>query len=119
MEAGAFLRSFISPHPKFCPRRFDRVLPRFPGAPSSSRASQVTVAEEGEWRQYRGPRPRKDWAADWVQSNEGTVRRLPIYVGGASLLAVLFNRAVSGIAPVADASRQCLLSSLLLSLPNL
>ncbi|CAE5967543.1 unnamed protein product [Arabidopsis arenosa] len=33
------------------------------------------------------------------------VRSLPIYVGVASLLAVLFNRTVSGIAPVADASR--------------
>lgn len=33
------------------------------------------------------------------------MRSLPIYVGGVSLLAVLFNRAVSGIAPVADASR--------------
>ncbi|PKI69277.1 hypothetical protein CRG98_010350 [Punica granatum] len=61
-------------------------------------------APEGERGQYRGPKPRKDWAADWVPNNEGTVRSLPIYVGGASLLAVLFNRAVSGIAPVADAS---------------
>ncbi|KAH9773567.1 protein COFACTOR ASSEMBLY OF COMPLEX C SUBUNIT B CCB4 [Citrus sinensis] len=37
-------------------------------------------------------------------SNDDAVRSLPIYVGGASLLAVLFNRTVSGIAPVADAS---------------
>lgn len=43
--------------------------------------------------------------ADWVSKNDAVVRSLPIYVGGASLLAVLLNRAVSGIAPVADASR--------------
>jgi hypothetical protein len=30
---------------------------------------------------------------------------LPVLVGGASLVAVLLNRAVSGIAAVADASR--------------
>lgn len=42
--------------------------------------------------------------ADWVSNNDDTVRSLPIYVGGFSLLAVLFNRTLSGIAPVADAS---------------
>lgn len=42
--------------------------------------------------------------ADFVSRNDDSVRSLPIYVGGASLLAVLFNRALSGIAPVADAS---------------
>lgn len=42
--------------------------------------------------------------ADWVSSNDDLVRTLPIYVGGVSLLAVLFNRTLSGIAPVADAS---------------
>ena len=42
--------------------------------------------------------------ADWVSKNDDVVCTLPIYVGGFSLLAVLFNRAVSGIAPVADAS---------------
>lgn len=56
-------------------------------------------------RGYRGPKPSKDLVADWVMSNDDAVRSLPIYVGGASLLAVLFNRTVSGIAPVADASR--------------
>ncbi|XP_025013284.1 protein COFACTOR ASSEMBLY OF COMPLEX C SUBUNIT B CCB4, chloroplastic isoform X2 [Ricinus communis] len=53
---------------------------------------------------YRGPKPKRDLVADWVSNNDDTVRSLPIYVGGASLLAVLFNRAASGIAPVADAS---------------
>lgn len=43
--------------------------------------------------------------ADWVAKNDDLVRSLPIYVGGVSLLAVLFNRTVSGVAPVADASR--------------
>ncbi|XP_044492209.1 protein COFACTOR ASSEMBLY OF COMPLEX C SUBUNIT B CCB4, chloroplastic isoform X3 [Mangifera indica] len=56
-------------------------------------------------RGYKGPKPSKDWVADWVTNNDDTVRSLPIYVGGVSLLAVLFNRTVSGIAPVADASR--------------
>ncbi|XP_044492208.1 protein COFACTOR ASSEMBLY OF COMPLEX C SUBUNIT B CCB4, chloroplastic isoform X2 [Mangifera indica] len=59
-------------------------------------------------RGYKGPKPSKDWVADWVTNNDDTVRSLPIYVGGVSLLAVLFNRTVSGIAPVADASRSCL-----------
>ncbi|PIA62336.1 hypothetical protein AQUCO_00200377v1 [Aquilegia coerulea] len=53
---------------------------------------------------YRGPKPKKDWIANWVSQNDDFVRSLPIYVGGISLLAVLFNRTVSGIAPVADAS---------------
>nr|XP_043607117.1 protein COFACTOR ASSEMBLY OF COMPLEX C SUBUNIT B CCB4, chloroplastic isoform X2 [Erigeron canadensis] len=42
--------------------------------------------------------------ADWVSKNDDFVRRLPIYVGGISLLGVLFNRTLFGIAPVADAS---------------
>ncbi|XP_042056044.1 protein COFACTOR ASSEMBLY OF COMPLEX C SUBUNIT B CCB4, chloroplastic-like [Salvia splendens] len=45
-----------------------------------------------------------DLLAEWVSKNDDFVRSLPIYVGGASLAAVLLNRAVSGIAPVADAS---------------
>ncbi|XP_023513804.1 protein COFACTOR ASSEMBLY OF COMPLEX C SUBUNIT B CCB4, chloroplastic [Cucurbita pepo subsp. pepo] len=53
---------------------------------------------------YRGPKPSTDWVAEWVSKNNDAVRSLPIYVGGISLLVVLFNRAVSGIAPVADAS---------------
>ncbi|KAK9116990.1 hypothetical protein Sjap_015937 [Stephania japonica] len=54
--------------------------------------------------EYRGPRPRRDWVGEWVSRNDDIFRSLPIYVGGVSLLAVLLNRAVSGIAPVADAS---------------
>jgi len=59
---------------------------------------------KGEIR-YRGMKPRREWIADWVSNNDDLVRSMPIYVGGLSLLAVLFNRTVSGIAPVADASR--------------
>lgn len=59
---------------------------------------------KGENR-YKGPRPGRERIADWVSNNDDLVRSLPIYVGGLSLLAVLFNRTVSGIAPVADASR--------------
>lgn len=54
---------------------------------------------------YKGPKPKRDWLGDWVSRNDDAVRSLPIYVGGFSLLAVLFNRTVSGIAPVADAGR--------------
>jgi hypothetical protein len=50
-------------------------------------------------------KPKRDWAADWISNNDDTVRGFPIFFGGASLLAVLVNRAVTGIAPVADASR--------------
>ncbi|KDP21271.1 hypothetical protein JCGZ_21742 [Jatropha curcas] len=53
---------------------------------------------------YRGPKPRRDWVADFVSNNDDTVRSLPIYVGGVSLLAVLLNRTAANIAPVADAS---------------
>ncbi|XP_029127432.1 protein COFACTOR ASSEMBLY OF COMPLEX C SUBUNIT B CCB4, chloroplastic isoform X3 [Cajanus cajan] len=52
---------------------------------------------------YTGPKPKRDFLADWVSQNDDAVRTLPIYVGAASLLAVLLNRALSGIAPVADA----------------
>ncbi|KAI3942859.1 hypothetical protein MKW92_012841 [Papaver armeniacum] len=54
---------------------------------------------------YKGPKPKRDWLGDWDSRNDDAVRSLPIYVGGFSLLAVLFNRTVSGIAPVADAGR--------------
>ncbi|RCV35745.1 hypothetical protein SETIT_7G264600v2 [Setaria italica] len=52
----------------------------------------------------RALRPRHEWVEGWVRSNDTLVRSLPILVGGASLVAVLLNRAVSGIAAVADAS---------------
>ncbi|KAL9421353.1 hypothetical protein AB3S75_038840 [Citrus x aurantiifolia] len=88
MEAGTIFYSAIPWKPK-------RSFPRNPSTfPRFIRAS----------RGYRGPKPSKDLVADWVMNNDDAVRSLPIYVGGASLLAVLFNRTVSGIAPVADAS---------------
>ncbi|KAL1197755.1 Protein COFACTOR ASSEMBLY OF COMPLEX C SUBUNIT B CCB4 [Cardamine amara subsp. amara] len=64
---------------------------------ASSSTSQKPIS-------YEGQKPSKNFVADFVSRNDDSVRSLPIYVGGASLLAVLFNRAVSGIAPVADAS---------------
>ncbi|XP_078438408.1 cofactor assembly of complex C isoform X3 [Wolffia australiana] len=53
---------------------------------------------------YQGSKPRRNLVADWVSKNDEAARFLPIYVGGFALLAVLLNRALSGIAPVADAS---------------
>ncbi|KAL0304958.1 UNVERIFIED_CONTAM: protein COFACTOR ASSEMBLY OF COMPLEX C SUBUNIT B CCB4, chloroplastic [Sesamum calycinum] len=89
MEAGTLLRSVVPLSPT---RR------RFASRPRSVRAS---LSPRGG---YQGPRPKREWVADWVSKNDDFVRSLPIYVGGASLFAVLFNRTVSGIAPVADAS---------------
>ncbi|KAH1260003.1 Protein COFACTOR ASSEMBLY OF COMPLEX C SUBUNIT B CCB4, chloroplastic [Glycine max] len=54
---------------------------------------------------YRGPTPKRPFLADWVSQNDDLVRTLPIYVGSASLFAVLLNRSLSGIAPVVDAGR--------------
>ncbi|WJX56924.1 Protein COFACTOR ASSEMBLY OF COMPLEX C SUBUNIT B ccb4, chloroplastic [Trifolium repens] len=64
---------------------------------SSSPSNSCTVYS------FRSPKPKRDFLADWVSQNDDVVRPLPIYVGTASLFAVLFNRAISGIAPVADA----------------
>ncbi|KAF2310543.1 hypothetical protein GH714_014053 [Hevea brasiliensis] len=50
-------------------------------------------------------KPYRNLVADWVSNNDVTVRSFSIFIGGASLLAVLFNRAASGIALVASASR--------------
>nr|VDD51226.1 unnamed protein product [Brassica oleracea] len=98
MEAARFINQIqITKNPN---RRFSRPpldFPRFVRASSSSTSQQ-------EPKSYRGPKPSKNLVADFVSRNDDSVRSLPIYVGGASLLAVLFNRAVSGIAPVADAS---------------
>ncbi|KAK9276171.1 hypothetical protein L1049_005702 [Liquidambar formosana] len=91
MEAGSLLRTPIPWNPKR--------LASLPAFPRFIRAS--SNLQEGR---YRGPKPKRDWVADWVSNNDDTVRSLPIYVGGVSLLAVLVNRSVSGIAPVADAS---------------
>uniref|UniRef100_A0A1J3FVJ8 Protein COFACTOR ASSEMBLY OF COMPLEX C SUBUNIT B CCB4, chloroplastic n=1 Tax=Noccaea caerulescens TaxID=107243 RepID=A0A1J3FVJ8_NOCCA len=92
MEARIILQIRIPWNPN---RRFSSSSPRF------VRASSLTSKNS---KSYGGPKPRKNLVADFVSRNDDSVRSLPIYVGGASLLAVLFNRAVSGIAPVADAS---------------
>ncbi|KAM7487367.1 hypothetical protein LguiB_024851 [Lonicera macranthoides] len=104
MEAGTLFRPIIPLKPQRTSRR--RCLSSFP------RFIRVSSSSQGD---YKGPRPKREWVADWVSKNDGTVRSLPIYVGGASLLAVLFNRTVSGVALVADASRQNLLSGCLCS----
>ncbi|GAB2302416.1 Protein COFACTOR ASSEMBLY OF COMPLEX C SUBUNIT B ccb4, chloroplastic [Dionaea muscipula] len=52
---------------------------------------------------YGALKPKRNFVADWVSENDDIVRGLPIPVGGFSLIAVLLNRTVSGIAPVADA----------------
>ncbi|WOL20302.1 protein COFACTOR ASSEMBLY OF COMPLEX C SUBUNIT B CCB4, chloroplastic [Canna indica] len=71
---------------------------------SSSRVALVILSSASSQKAYKGPRPRRDLVGDWVASNDGLVRSLPIYVGGLSLLVVLFNRTFSGIAFVTDAS---------------
>ncbi|GMH01646.1 hypothetical protein Nepgr_003485 [Nepenthes gracilis] len=93
MEAGSLLR------PGWCIPKLPlrRPLPAFPPLARPSLSSSQKA--EG----YRGPKPKRNLVADWVYSNDDTVRILPTYVGGFSLLAVLLNRAVFGIAPVADA----------------
>ncbi|XAR64994.1 hypothetical protein NMG60_11008916 [Bertholletia excelsa] len=97
MEAGSLLRPVIP-----VTRERHHLLPSHRRLlPTFHRSVRVASSlQEG----YRGPKPRREWLADLVSENDDAVRSLPIYVGGASLLAVLFNRAVSGIAPVADAS---------------
>ncbi|KAL3631089.1 hypothetical protein CASFOL_024073 [Castilleja foliolosa] len=89
MEAGIILRSVA---PLYPPRR------RFT---SLQRSIRVSLNPQ---RGFQGPRPKREWVADWVSKNDDVVRSLPIYVGGVSILAVLFNRTVSSIALVADAS---------------
>ncbi|XVE84968.1 hypothetical protein DITRI_Ditri17bG0054400 [Diplodiscus trichospermus] len=100
MEAGRILHRGV-PWTLGRPRRPPRP-PRPSPLPTFPRFIRASSIQRGS---YKGPKPSRDWIADWVSKNDDAVRSLPIYVGGASLLAVLFNRAVSGIAPVADASR--------------
>ncbi|KAG7585213.1 Cofactor assembly of complex C subunit B CCB2/CCB4 [Arabidopsis thaliana x Arabidopsis arenosa] len=97
MEARIILQIQIHWNPNRKSSRTPLDFPRFIRASSSSSTSQKP-------RSYRGPKPSKNLVADFISKNDDLVRSLPIYVGGASLLAVLFNRTVSGIAPVADAS---------------
>ncbi|KAL1317339.1 hypothetical protein HN51_069412 [Arachis hypogaea] len=66
---------------------------------SSPRSSSSSSSADS----YKGPKPKRDFLADWVSKNDDVVRTLPIYVGAASLFTVLLNRALSGIAPIADA----------------
>lgn len=54
---------------------------------------------------YKGPKPKKALVVDFISKNDAAVRSLPIFVGGFSLLAILLNRAFSGIALVTDAAR--------------
>ncbi|KAL0538954.1 hypothetical protein IC582_023125 [Cucumis melo] len=96
MEAGIFFAVTPIPWTSNFKRTHSSLRRSFPRI---IRASSSTSQ-----RSYRGPKPSTDLVADWVSNNDDTVRSSPIYVGGISLLLVLFNRAVSGIAPVADAS---------------
>ncbi|KAH6756389.1 cofactor assembly of complex C [Perilla frutescens var. hirtella] len=89
MEAGILQRLVVPLNP---PRR--RSVSRL-------RSIRVSLNSEGE---SQVPKPKRELLAEWVSKNDDVVRSLPIYIGGASLVAVLLNRAVSGIAPVADAS---------------
>ncbi|XP_052172634.1 protein COFACTOR ASSEMBLY OF COMPLEX C SUBUNIT B CCB4, chloroplastic isoform X4 [Diospyros lotus] len=100
MEAGTLLlRPIVITAPIWNPKRRSFLRRCVPALLRSVRASSNLQGG------YRGPKPRREWAADLVSENDDVVRSMPIYVGVLSLLAVLFNRAVSGIAPVADASR--------------
>ncbi|KAK4263324.1 hypothetical protein QN277_028754 [Acacia crassicarpa] len=104
MEAGSLVSChFLAPPPKSS--SFPSLPPTFSlhflvSSSSSSSNSSITNSKPN----YRVPKPKRDWIADWVSQNDDTVRTLPIYFGAASLLIVLFNRALYGIAPVSDAS---------------
>ncbi|XP_061360819.1 protein COFACTOR ASSEMBLY OF COMPLEX C SUBUNIT B CCB4, chloroplastic isoform X2 [Gastrolobium bilobum] len=70
----------------------------------SSSSSSSSPSSSSSVYSYRGSKPKRDFLADWVSQNDDAVRTFPIYIGSASIFAVLLNRAISGIAPVADAS---------------
>jgi hypothetical protein len=97
MEAGTALRLHFTLNTHIL-NRISKPKSSFT-LPSSSPSNSSTVYS------FRSPKPKRDFLADWVSQNDDVVRPLPIYVGTASLFAVLFNRAISGIAPVADAGR--------------
>ncbi|KAL3501268.1 hypothetical protein ACH5RR_035717 [Cinchona calisaya] len=106
MVAGTFLRHIpLKSKPQTQQGQHNYRYPKrnylFSFSPRSVTVKSSSLNSQGN---YQGPKPKKEWVADWVSQNDDVVRSLPIYVGGLSLLAVLFNRAVSGIAPVADAS---------------
>ncbi|CAL5188832.1 unnamed protein product [Lathyrus oleraceus] len=98
MEAGTALRLHFTLHtPISVSNRTSNPKTAFTLSSSPSRSHSSTV------HSFLGPKPKRDFLADWASQNDDVVRPLPIYVGTASLFAVLFNRAISGIAPVADA----------------
>lgn len=83
------------------------VKPLFPcaatlNAPYSSIFTRAKV--KAEYNKYRGPTPKKDLVQEWIYKNDNVIRTSPIYVGCFSLAAVLLNRTLSGISPIADAS---------------
>ncbi|KAI8006966.1 hypothetical protein LOK49_LG07G01626 [Camellia lanceoleosa] len=92
---------------RHAPLRFgkQRSLPH--RLPSFARSIRASSNLQGG---YRGPKSRREWVADWLSRNDDVVRSFPIYVGGISLLAVLFNRSLSGIALVFDAALQLISS---------
>lgn len=100
MEAGTALRLHFTFH-----------TPIFLSNPTSKPKTALTLSSPPSrfhsFTVYNFPRakPKRDFLADWASQNDDVVRPLPIYVGTTSLFAVLFNRAISGIAPVADAGR--------------
>ncbi|KAK7407310.1 hypothetical protein VNO78_09115 [Psophocarpus tetragonolobus] len=100
MEAGTTLPHTLRLHTRIPINTTNSNLlfqPRFTLSSHSPSSSSFSAYS------YRGPKPKRDFLADWVSQNDDAVRTLPIYVGSASLLAVLLNRTLSGIAPVADA----------------
>lgn len=106
MEAGTALLVRVTLNnihiPILLPNRTTKSKTAFQFQPRFTRSSSPSPSSVYS---YRGPKPKRDFLADWVSQNDDAVRTLPIYVGSASLFAVLFNRAISGIAPVADAGR--------------
>ncbi|CAI8587761.1 unnamed protein product [Vicia faba] len=98
MEAGTALRLHFTLHTPISqsnPTSKPKTAFTLSSSPSRSHSSTV--------HSFLRPKPKRDFLADWASQNDDVVRPLPIYVGTTSLFAVLFNRAVSGIAPVADA----------------
>jgi len=107
MEAGTALRVYFTlPHTQthisiFLSNRTSKPKTAFTlSSPSPSTSSYSLIVHS-----FRTPNPKRDFLPDWVSQNDDVVRPLPIYVGAVSLFAVLFNRTISGIAPVADAGR--------------
>ncbi|XP_024371342.1 protein COFACTOR ASSEMBLY OF COMPLEX C SUBUNIT B CCB4, chloroplastic [Physcomitrium patens] len=71
----------------------------FPGKLLSRRNDLARCALETE-KTIRGV----EGGDDWIAENDELVRSLPLFGGAGGLFAVLLNRSLSGIAPVADSS---------------